>query len=89
MDDSIRDDALKRLRYIEGHLAGVRKMVEDDKYCVDVIKQAYAVRKGLEKMESVLLAGHMRTHVIPGMKDGQEDQIVSELLELYSLANKQ
>ncbi len=33
-----KDDALKRLSYIEGHLSGIRKMLEEDKYCVDVLK---------------------------------------------------
>ena len=55
---------------------------------MDVLKQTYAVRKALEKMESVILAGHMGAHVIPGFKDGREEHIVAELLELYNLANK-
>ncbi len=88
MEEGAQADTLQRLRYIEGHLAGVRKMIEDDKYCVDVLKQTYAVRKALEKMESVILAGHMGAHVIPGVKDGREEHIVAELLELYNLANK-
>lgn len=44
-----QQDALKRLAYIEGHLRGIRKMVEDDAYCVDVLKQTYAVQRALEK----------------------------------------
>jgi DNA-binding FrmR family transcriptional regulator len=88
MENQVRAEALKRLSYIEGHLAGVRKMIEEDKYCVDVLKQSYAVRKALEKVESLLLATHMESCVIPGVKGGQEQQMVAELLELYTLANK-
>ena len=81
-------EALKRLSYIEGHLSGIRKMLEDDKYCVDVLKQTYAVRRAIEKMESILLEGHLQSCVIDGIKTGREEQVVGELKELYILANK-
>ena len=81
-------DALKRLRYIDGHLAGVRRMVEEDKYCVDVLKQTFAVRRAIQKLESRLLEGHLRSCVIEGVKEGREDQVLGELLELYSLSDK-
>ena len=83
-----KTEALKRLRYIEGHLSGIRKMLEEDKYCVDVLKQTYAVRRAIEKMESILLEGHLRTCVVEGIKDGREEQVVGELTDLYLLANK-
>ena len=83
-----KSEALKRLSYIEGHLSGVRKMVEEDKYCVDVLKQTYAVRRAIEKMESILLEGHLHSCVVDGIKTGREDQVVGELRDLYILANK-
>ena len=81
-------DALKRLRYIEGHLSGVRRMVEDDKYCVDILKQTFAVRRAIQKLESRLLQDHLHSCVIEGVRDGREEQVLDELLELYSLADK-
>jgi DNA-binding FrmR family transcriptional regulator len=48
MEDDRRRDVLKRLSYIEGHVSGIRRMVEEDKYCVDILRQTYAVRKALE-----------------------------------------
>ena len=81
-------DALKRLAYIEGHLAGIRRMVEQDKYCVDVLKQTFTVRRAIQKMESVLLEGHLQSCVIEGVKDGCEDQVLGELLELYALSDR-
>ena len=50
-----RQDVLKRINYIEGHLKGIRKMVEEDQYCVDILRQTYAVRKSIEKLESIIL----------------------------------
>ena len=81
-------DTLKRLSYIEGHLSGIRRMLEEDKYCVDILKQTYAVRRAIEKLESILLEGHLHTCVVEGIKDGREDEVVGELTELYLLANR-
>ena len=81
-------NALKRLKYIEGHLGGVRRMIEQDTYCVDVLKQTFAVRRAIQKLESVLLEGHLHGCVIEGVKAGREEDVLGELLELYSLADK-
>jgi len=81
-------DALKRLSYIEGHLAGIRRMVEGDKYCVDILKQTFAVRRAIQKLEARLLEGHLHSCVIEGVRDGREDEVLGELLELYSLSDK-
>ena len=83
-----KHEALKRLSYIEGHIAGIRRMIEEDKYCVDVLKQTYAVRRAIEKLESLLLDGHLHTCVVEGVKEGREEQVVGELLELYALSDK-
>ena len=81
-------NALKRLNYIEGHLAGVKRMVEGDKYCVDILKQTFAVRRAIQKLESILLEGHLHSCVIDGVRDGREDEVLGELIELYSLADR-
>jgi DNA-binding FrmR family transcriptional regulator len=88
MQPTIRDQALKRLNYIDGHLAGIRRMIEEDQYCVDVLKQTYAVRRAIEKMEALLLNGHLHTCVVEGVREGREEQVVGELLDLYALANR-
>jgi CsoR family transcriptional regulator, copper-sensing transcriptional repressor len=86
MQDERRKDVLKRLSYIEGHVAGIRKMVEEDKYCVDVLRQTYAVRKALEKLESIVLEGHLQTCVPEGIKGDREDEVIQELIQLYNIA---
>lgn len=88
MQADTRTDVMKRLSFIEGHIQGIRRMVEQDKYCVDVLKQTYAVRRAIEKMEALMLDGHLHTCVVEGIKDGREDEMVTELVELYELANK-
>ena len=88
MQSTIREQALKRLSYIEGHLSGVRRMIDGEQYCVDILKQTYAVRRAIEKMEALLLDGHLHTCVVEGVRDGREEQVIGEMLELYELANK-
>ena len=81
-----KGDVLKRLNYIEGHLGGIRKMVEEDKYCVDILRQTYAVRKAIEKLEAVILENHLHGCVAEGIRDGRDDAVIDELMQLYNLA---
>jgi len=83
-----KEHVLKRLAFIEGHLAGIRRMIEADKYCVDILKQTYAVRRAIERMEGLMLDGHLRTCVVEGIREGRDEQVLSELSELYEMAGK-
>ena len=85
MEDTTKTDALKRLNYIEGHLSGVKRMVAEGQYCVDILKQTYAVRRAIEKLEAKLLEGHLRTCVPQGIAEGSTDRVVAELMSLYEL----
>ena len=88
VDTSTKPDVLRRLAYIEGHLQGVRRMVEDDKYCVDVLKQTFAVRRAIEKLEALILENHLQGCVVAGIREGREDAVVGELIDLYELAGR-
>ncbi|MCH7552796.1 MAG: metal-sensitive transcriptional regulator [Chloroflexi bacterium] len=88
MQSSTSEQALKRLSYIEGHLAGIRRMIDEEKYCVDILKQTHAVRRAIEKMEALLLGGHLGTCVVDGIKQGREEQIIAELRDLYTVGGR-
>jgi DNA-binding FrmR family transcriptional regulator len=81
-----KQDVLKRLNYIEGHLGGIRKMIEEDKYCVDILRQTYAVRKAIEKLEGLLVEGHLHHCVPEGIAQGRGEAIIDELVQIYNLA---
>ena len=81
-----KQDVVKRLNYIEGHLNGIRKMVENDEYCVDILRQTYAVRKAIEKLETLILENHLHSCVPEGIREGREEAVVAELVQLYNLA---
>lgn len=78
----------KRLATIEGHIKGIRKMVADDTYCVDILKQAFAVERALKSFESELLRGHLSSCVPKGFKDGRKEAMISELSDLFALARR-
>lgn len=84
----VKQNALKRLNYVTGHLNGIRRMVESETYCVDVLKQTHAVRKAIEKLEALMLDGHLRSCVAEGIRKGQDAEIVNELIELYKTSNR-
>lgn len=83
-----KTDVLKRLSYIEGHLKGIRKMVEEDQYCVDILRQTYAVRMAIGKLEALILDNHLQTCVPEAMTNGRTEEVISELIQLYQLAGK-
>jgi DNA-binding FrmR family transcriptional regulator len=63
-------------------------MVAEGRYCVDILKQTYAIRRAIEKLETKLLDGHLHSCVVEGVREGRSDEILDELVELYALANK-
>ena len=72
---------LNRLKTARGHLAGVIRMVEDDSYCPDIMKQLSAVQGSLERASRIVLRNHLETCVAAAMVAGRTDEIVDELME--------
>jgi CsoR family transcriptional regulator, copper-sensing transcriptional repressor len=75
-----KDAYLKRLRRVEGQVRGIAKMVEDDKYCIDVLTQVSAATKALEAVALGLLDEHLKHCVAQAVADGGQiaDQKIAE-----------
>ena len=71
---------INRLSRIEGQVRGVRKMVENDAYCVDILTQVSAIQAALNGFNRELLANHIRTCVMDDIKNGK-DETVDELVQ--------
>ncbi|MBQ4153635.1 MAG: metal-sensing transcriptional repressor [Clostridia bacterium] len=71
---------LNRLSRIEGQLRGIKNMLNEDKYCIDILTQISAVRAALGALGEKLLEDHINTCVVNGIKKGDE-QIISELTD--------
>ena len=72
--DSNKDDHLKRLRRIEGQVRGIAKMVEDDKYCIDILTQVSAATSALRSVALGLLDDHMAHCVVNAAREGGDEQ---------------
>ena len=78
-------DLIHRLNRIEGQIRGIKKMVESDTYCTDILVQVSAVNAALNSFNKVLLANHIRTCVANDIRDGKEetiDELVATLQKL-------
>lgn len=85
MQISTKKDALKRLAIAQGHLERVRKMLEEDIYCPDVIHQSRSVQAALRKVDEVILEGHLYSCVLGNIgKPGvNKKKLVSEVVDVF------
>lgn len=82
---------LNRARSIEGHMGAVVRMLEEDTYCVDIIKQTQAIEKALDKLNALLLEKHMNecvTTAIRSHNSQERERVIGELLQVFETANK-
>lgn len=81
MDQAYKQQAALRLKVAAGHLESVRRMVDQDVYCVNIMKQVAAVQASLEQVQRILLKNHLMTCVADAVQNGFGEQIVTELLD--------
>ena len=74
-----RDAVLKRLRRIEGQVRGVERMVEENRYCIDVVTQVTAIQAALDKVALELLSDHA-AHCVVGAEEGKRGERTEELM---------
>ena len=75
-----KDQLSKRLRRVEGQVRGVERMVEEDRYCIDVLTQISAIQAALDKVALGLLDDHARHCVVEGRAEGAPDELTDELM---------
>jgi DNA-binding FrmR family transcriptional regulator len=86
MKEVHKKSALNRLKTVRGHLDGVIRMVEEEQYCPDIMKQISALQGSLEGVNRILLQNHVETCVLEHVQHGRSDQVVDELLETLRYA---
>ena len=82
---------LNRLKSIEGHVRGVQRMIEEDKYCIDILKQTLAVQRALDKVNALILENHLETCVttaIQGDDPSERERVITELLDVFETSSK-
>ena len=73
-----REDVTKRLARIEGHVRGVKRMVEEDKDCPAILLQISAVRAALDKVSQIILEDHIETCIAKAVQEGKGDEAIKE-----------
>jgi len=91
MDDKTKASCIKRLSRIEGQVRGLGRMVEEDRYCIDIVTQISAVRAALRRVEEEVLREHVRHCVVHAIESGnpkEQHQKVAELMEVVARARR-
>jgi DNA-binding FrmR family transcriptional regulator len=88
MIPSIKKQALTRLNRVSGQIDGLKRMVEREEYCVDIITQTSAVKQALSAIEDIVLQNHLSTHVLHQIKHADEAKAVKEILRIYKLSKR-
>ncbi|MEK7497888.1 MAG: metal-sensitive transcriptional regulator [Patescibacteria group bacterium] len=81
--NNFKSDALRRLAIAQGHLEKVKKMLEQDDYCPDVIHQNRAVQAALKKVDNVVLHGHLHSCVLKDLHGARNEKMTAEILDLF------
>lgn len=85
------DNTIRRLKTVEGHLRGVIRMVEEDAYCIDVIRQIQAIEAALNKVSSRILEDHLNSCVITAIQGNdrkERERVLKEITEVFEMSTK-
>ncbi len=88
MEINFKKQTLRRLQIIKGQLGGLEKMINEDKYCIDIITQSSAIKQALSGIEYLILENHLSSHVAAQIKSGQEKKANAEILKVYRLSQR-
>lgn len=83
-----KQNAIRRLHIAAGQVRGLEKMVEEDKYCIDIIYQSLAVKEALSSFEDFVMKNHLATHVVEQMRSGSAPRAINEILSIYRLSKR-
>ncbi len=81
-DDDEKKQLTKRLNIIEGQIRGIKQMIEDNRYCDDILTQMLAVNKALESLENVILEKHLERCIAKQIKEGHTE-VTEEIMNLF------
>lgn len=91
MDEETRKAVSQRLASAAGHIKGIERMVQEDDYCIDVIKQIQAVQAALTKINTLILDNHLHTCVttaIQGNNPEEREAVLREVTSVFEMTNK-
>ena len=91
MDATLKKDLINRLKSVEGHVRGIQRMVDEDVYCMDILKQIKAVQQALERVSALTLENHLNTCVTTAIRSEDEvekDRVFNEIMDVFKATGK-
>jgi DNA-binding FrmR family transcriptional regulator len=85
------EGALRRLKTIEGHIRGVQRMIEEEAYCIDVIRQIQAVQGALDKVSAIILEEHLHSCLITAVRGedpAERERVLHEIVGVFEASKK-
>ncbi len=89
--ETAKQEALKRMKSISGHVKGIERMLESDAYCIDIIKQVQAVEAALNKVSGLRRDGHRHSCVIPAVRGddlSERERVLGEIADVFETSAK-
>ena len=91
LDETRKRDLTNRLRSAEGHIRAIQRMIDEDAYCMDILKQVKAVQKALEQVSALTLENHLNTCVATAIRSEDETEqhrVVNEIMDVFRATGK-
>jgi len=85
------ESAARRLKTIEGHIRGINRMIDEDVYCIDVIRQIQAVQAALNKVSTLILEEHLNSCLITAVRGedpSERERVLKEITDVFDAATK-
>ena len=85
------EEALRRLKNIEGHIRGVERMIENESYCIDVLRQIQAIQAALNRVSRMILEEHLHSCLITAVRGENPDErerLLDEIADVFETATK-
>ncbi len=86
-----KQDLRNRALSIQGHMGAVARMIDEDEYCIDIIKQTQAVQKAIDKLNALLLERHLGSCVTTAIRSNssrERERVIKELLDVFETTSK-
>ena len=91
MNAKTREQVIRRLRSIQGHVKGIERMVQDDQYCVDVMRQVIATQAAMAKLNELILESHLNSCVIEAVRGNNpqaREKVLQEISDVFEMSRK-
>ncbi|WP_022665264.1 metal-sensitive transcriptional regulator [Desulfospira joergensenii] len=89
VNEEVKKASLSRLKKIEGQIRGIARMIENEKYCIDIVNQITAAEKALHGVAKIIMKRHVESCVTDAIQKGQGQAKIDELIEtLFKYSNK-